>query len=99
MLELALRHMETMGSKASASSSAEGNNGRYRRRTNVGNLEKAKVEDNHGGGREVSPGEHWFTMETSQAEHRALFQLEKELEVTLLFKHRGSYRANPLLVT
>lgn len=46
----------------------------------------------------MSPGERWFTMETSPVERRALFQLEKELEVPLLFEHGGSCRASPLWV-
>jgi hypothetical protein len=65
----------------------------------MGNLEKVAVEDSHGGGREVSPGECWFTMETSSEECQALFRLEKEMEMTPLFKHKGSYRASPLWVT
>ena len=65
----------------------------------MGNSEKAEAEGSQGGGREMSPGEHWFTMETSPAERRVLFRLEKELEATLLFEHGGSCRANPLSVT
>ena len=38
-------------------------------------------------------------METSLAERRALFRLEKELEATLLFEHGGDCRASPLWVT
>ena len=65
----------------------------------MGNSEKAEAEGSQGGGQEMSPGERWFTMETSPAERRALFWLEKELEATLLFEHGGSCRANPLWVT
>lgn len=96
---LALIPMAATGSKAYASSSAEGNSGRYRRRPNVGNSEKAEAEGSHGGGWEMSSGECWFTMETSPAERQALFRLEKELEATLLFEHGGDCRASPLWVT
>lgn len=91
--------MAAMGSKAYASSSVEGNNRRYRRQANMGNLEKAEVEGSHGGGQEMSLGERWFTMETSSAEHQALFRLQKELEATFLFEHRGRCRASSLWVT
>jgi len=88
--------MAATGSKACASSSAEGNNGRVRRHSNMGKSEKAEADGSYRGGREMSPGERWFTMETSSAELRALFRIEKELEATLLFEHEGDYRANPL---
>ena len=70
---LVLRPVVIMGSKAYMSSSVEWNNGRYKRCPNVGNLEKAEAEGSHGGGREMSPGECWFTMETSLVEHQDLF--------------------------
>ena len=47
----------------------------------------------------MSRGEHWFIMENSPVERRALSTLEKELEATLLFEHGGEYRANPHWVT
>ena len=75
--ESALRHMLEMGSKASASSSIEGNNERFRRKTSMGNSKKPKVEDSHGGGREMSLGECWFTIEILLVESQALFRLEK----------------------
>ena len=62
----------------------------------MGNPEKAALEDIHGGGREVRPGESWFTMETSPTKRQALFRLEKEMETILLFEHRGSCKAIPL---
>ena len=74
-LLLAFRPMVTIGSKAYASSYAEGNNGRFRRHTSEGNLERLEAEGTYGGGQEMSPGECWFTMETSPTEHQALFQL------------------------
>lgn len=95
----ALRHMAEMGFKFSASSSAEGISRRLRSGNNLGGLEKAAVDDRQGGGEEVNPGERWFTMETSPAERRALFRLEKEMEATLMFEHGGSRRANQLWVT
>lgn len=94
-LLLALRLMAATGSKVCASSSAEGNSGRVRWRPSMGNQEKAEADSSHGGGREMSPGECWFTMENSSAERRALLRLEKELEATLLFEHRGEYGASP----
>lgn len=65
----------------------------------MGNSKKAEVDGSHGGGREMIPGERWFTMENYSAERRALFRIEKELEATLLFEHGGEYRASPHWVT
>ena len=48
---------------------------------------------------EISSGEHWFNQETSSAERRAMFQLERELETTLKFEHGGGQQASPLWVT
>lgn len=91
--------MAELGSKLSASSSAEGNCGRFRRGGSSGGPEKVTMDDRQGRGGEVNPGEHWFTMETPLVKCRALFCLEKEMEATLMFEHGGSHRASQLWVT
>ena len=65
----------------------------------LGSTRKEEEEVNSTTHDEVSPGERWFNQETSTAEQRALFQLEKELEPTFRFEHGGRKQASPLWVT
>ena len=91
---LALRLMAAMGSRVCIRSITNGNSGQARWCPILRNLEKMKEDSSQGGGREMSPGERWFTMENSPAECRALSRLEKELEAPLLCEHGGEYRAS-----
>lgn len=64
-----------------------------------GGTRKDAEEVNSYAPNEINPGEHWFNQETSPAERRAMFWLERELEATLKFEHGGGQQASPLWVT
>ena len=96
---LALWKMAERGSNYSAGATTDGSGGRFKRGSGSSSPKKTTVEVHQGGGGEANPGERWFNLETSPAERRALFHLEREMDATLLFKYRGNRRASQLWVT
>ena len=80
-------------------STESGNFSQCRHGCNPGGTGKEVEEVRPVGTRAVNPGEWWFNLQTTPAERRALFCLEREIDATLMFEHGGGQKTGQLWVT
>lgn len=80
-------------------STKRGNYSRCRSGRGLGGTRKEAEEVHLIGSGEVNSGERWFNMETTPAERCAMFDLEREMDATLIFEHGGGQKASQLWVT